>query len=164
MKNRNLIYAILFLSIGFFPFLKSRYRAMTMRPAELNFTATDGSPVDLSKMRGKVVLIDFWATWCGPCMEEVPNVVATYNQLHEQGFEVVGVSLDQDRGALDRVTREKGMVWPQYFDGQGWSNAIAQKFGIQSIPAMWLIDKNGKLADTNGREDLENKVARLLAK
>ena len=68
-------------------------------PLDLHFTAVDGSDVDLSKMRGKVVLIDFWATWCGPCRAELPNVVAAYKKLHDKGFEVVGISLDQDKRA-----------------------------------------------------------------
>ena len=95
-------------------------------------------------------------------MEEVPEVVATYNQFHNQGFEVVGISLDADLNQMRAVTRERGMAWPQYFDGKLWNNDLAKRFGIRSIPTMWLLDKNGKLADTNGREDLQGKVAKLL--
>src|SRR5271156_6014076 len=82
-------------------------------PFNLQYTAVDGTEVDLSQMRGKVVLVDFWATWCGPCMREVPNVVAAYQKYHDQGFEVVGVSLDQDSQRMIAVAREKGMTWPQ---------------------------------------------------
>ncbi len=137
---------------------------LKMRPMDLRFEATDGSVVDLASLRGKVVLVDFWATWCGPCMREAPDVVAAYNALHDKGFEVVGISLDIDRGQLDAVTKEKGMVWPQYFDGKGWGNEIAAKYGIHSIPSMWLIDKSGRIADTNGRENLQGKVENLLAR
>ncbi len=133
------------------------------KPLDLKFTATNGSEVDISKLQGKVVLVDFWATWCGPCMAEVPNVVKTYEKLHEKGFEIVGISFDQDKEKLASVTKEKGMTWPQYFDGKGWNNEFGQKFGIKSIPRMWLVNKKGMIVDTNGREGLEAKVEKLLA-
>jgi len=164
MKDRNLLYAIICLSFLAYHLVRSEHLGLKMNPVDLNFTATDGSQVDLAALRGKVVLIDFWATWCPACMQEAPDVVSTYNKLHGQGFEVVGISLDVDRNALDSVTSEKGMVWPQYFDGKGWSNDIAAKYGIHSIPTMWLLDKTGKLADTNARADLEGNVKALLAR
>jgi thiol-disulfide isomerase/thioredoxin len=132
-------------------------------PLDLHFTAVDGAQVDLSTMRGKVVLLDFWATWCGPCKAEVPNVVAAYKKLHDKGFEVVGISLDQDRDAVLKYTAANGMTWPQYFDGKGWDNTISAGYGINSIPAMWLLDKKGIVVTTNGREDLAGQVEKLLA-
>ncbi len=135
---------------------------MIGKPVDLKFTAVDGTEVDLSKMKGKVVLIDFWATWCGPCMQEVPNVVKTYQQYHDKGFEIVGISLDQSKADLLSVTKEKGMTWPQYFDGEGWQNAISKRFGINSIPRMWLIDKKGNLVTTEARADLEGQVEKLM--
>jgi len=132
------------------------------KPIDLKFTAVNGDLVDLTKMRGKVVLIDFWATWCPPCREEVPNVVAAYKKFHDQGFEIVGISLDKDKAKLDAFTKEHGMVWPQFFDGQGWNNKISSEFGIDSIPAMWLFDKNGKFVTADAREDLEAQVEKLL--
>jgi len=128
------------------------------KPLELKFTAVDGREVDLSKMRGKVVLVDFWATWCGPCMEEVPNVVKAYEKLHDKGFEIVGISFDEDKARVQSVTKEKGMTWPQFFDGKGWQNEFGQKFTITSIPRMWLVNKKGSVVDTDGREDLAGKV------
>jgi thiol-disulfide isomerase/thioredoxin len=133
------------------------------KPLELAFKATDGSDVDIAKLRGKVVLIDFWATWCGPCVAEVPKIVASYEKLHPKGFEIIGLSFDQDKSALDKFTKEKGMTWVQYFDGAGWKNKFGQQFGINSIPRMWLVDKKGMVVDTNGRADLESKVEKLLA-
>jgi thiol-disulfide isomerase/thioredoxin len=134
------------------------------KPIDLKYTAVDGGQVDLSKLRGKVVLIDFWATWCGPCREETPDVVAAYQKYHDKGFEIVGVSLDQSKDALLLYTKANQMVWPQYFDGKGWSNDISSRFGIDSIPAMWLVDKNGMLVTMDGREDLAGQIEKLLAK
>jgi thiol-disulfide isomerase/thioredoxin len=133
------------------------------KPIDLQFTAADGTPVDLAKLRGKVVLLDFWATWCGPCVGEVPNVVAAYQKYHGQGFEIVGISLDQDKDKMLAFTKEHGMVWPQYFDGKVWKNDISTSYSINSIPAMWLFDKKGMLVTTNGREDLDGQVGKLIA-
>ena len=131
---------------------------------EAKFTAVDGQQVDVAKLKGKVVLIDFWATWCGPCVGEVPHVVETYKKFHEKGFEIVGISLDQNKDALVKFTKGHGMTWPQYFDGKGWKNEISTKYGIHSIPAMWLIDKDGNIATKNARQDLAGQVEKLLAK
>ena len=132
------------------------------KPLDIAFKAIDGSEVDITKMKGKVVLVDFWATWCGPCMAEVPHVVETYKKLHEKGFEIVGISFDQDKSKLEKTIKEKGMTWVQFFDGKGWQNEIGQRFGINSIPAMWLVNKKGMVVDTEGRTDLEEKVTKLL--
>ena len=145
------------------PVTKSVPNESGTKPLELKFTAADGSTVDLAKLRGKVVLIDFWATWCEPCMHEVPNVVAVYKRFHEKGFEIVGISLDSHKDAMLKVTLEKEMTWPQYFDGKGGKNEISSAFHINSIPAMWLVNKNGFVVTTNARGNLEAEVAKLLA-
>jgi thiol-disulfide isomerase/thioredoxin len=133
------------------------------KPLELKFTAVDGREVDLSKMRGKVVLIDFWAVWCGPCVAELPNVIKAYETLHPKGFEIIGISLDQDKAKLETFVKDKGMAWPQYFDGKGWKNDISSQYGINSIPAMWLVDKKGMVVSTNARGKLEELVEKHLA-
>lgn len=133
------------------------------KPLAIQFTAVDGREVDLAKMKGKVVLIDFWATWCGPCVAELPHVKEAYEKLHPKGFEIVGISFDQSKEKLENFVKEKEMPWPQYFDGQGWENKFGQEFGIHSIPAMWLVDKKGVLRDLNGRADLAKKVEKYLA-
>lgn len=133
------------------------------KPLDLKFTNPDNTSVDLADLRGKVVLIDFWATWCGPCMKEVPNVVAAYKKYHDKGFEIIGISLDKHRDTMLRITREKEMTWPQYFDGKEWNNEISSSFHIQSIPTMWLVNKRGIVATTNARVNLDDQVAKLLA-
>lgn len=132
------------------------------KPLELKFTAVDGKVFDLSTLKGKVVLIDFWATWCGSCVAELPNVIKAYQELHPKGFEIVGISLDQDKEKLMAFVKDKGMEWPQYFDGKGWQNEISTKYGISSIPAMWLVNKKGMVVSTNARSGLEETVAKLL--
>lgn len=142
-----------------------QFQKLKTAPLELKFTAVDGSEVDFSKLRGKVVLVDFWATWCRPCMAAVPEVVEAYKKLHEKGFEVIGISLDENKQAVLNVTKEKGMTWPQYFDGKGKENTISLQFGIDEIPTMWLFNKQGMLveADTDSQEDLQTSIEKLLA-
>jgi thiol-disulfide isomerase/thioredoxin len=133
------------------------------KPLDIQFTAVDGRKINLADMKGKVVLIDFWATWCGPCMAELPNVKAAYSRLHPKGFEIVGISFDQEKDALQKTLKKEGMTWPQYFDGEGWGNKFGETFGIKAVPSMWLVDKKGNLRDISARTGLEAKVEKLLA-
>jgi peroxiredoxin len=129
----------------------------------IQFTAVDGREVDMNKLKGKVVLVDFWATWCPPCVREMPNVIATYQKLHSQGFEIVGISLDDSKSKLDDFTKSHGMEWPQFFDGLHWQNKFVQQYKIMAVPAMWLVDKKGVLRDIYGVAGLDRKVSKLLA-
>jgi thiol-disulfide isomerase/thioredoxin len=123
----------------------------------------DGKPLSVAGMKGKVTLIDFWATWCGPCIAELPNVTKAYEKYHSQGFEIIGISLDQDREKLTSFIKAKNMTWPQYFDGKGWQNKLAAQYGINSIPATYLLDKEGKILATGLRgEALEEAVGKAL--
>jgi thiol-disulfide isomerase/thioredoxin len=133
------------------------------KPLDLKFKAFDETEVDLEKLRGKVVLVDFWATWCGPCMIELPKVVRAYGKLKEKGFEIIGISLDEDEAELKRVLKAKQITWPQYFDGKGWENPYAKKYGVDGIPAMWLVNKKGMVVDIQAQDDLEAKIEKLLA-
>ena len=132
------------------------------KPLNISFKSIDGRAVDMDKLKGKVVLIDFWATWCGPCVAELPNIKKTYAKFHEKGFEIVGISLDQSRDKLAKFVEKEKMDWPQHFDGQGWKNEFAVKYGIQGIPAMWLVDKKGNLVDMKARNGLDGKIEKLL--
>lgn len=125
----------------------------------------DGKPLSIAGYKGKIVLVDFWATWCGPCVRELPNVLKAYENYHSKGFEIIGISLDQDETKLKDFIKEKNMPWQQYFDGKGWNSKLGGKYGIQSIPATWLLDGEGKIIDSNLRgEALEAALAKALEK
>jgi thiol-disulfide isomerase/thioredoxin len=132
------------------------------KPLDMSFTALDGRSVDLAKLRGKVVLVDFWATWCQPCVAETPKVLAVYQKYHQLGLEIVGISLDEDKDALQKYLADNKMPWPQYFDGKKWSNRFVLQFGIDSIPAMWLVGKDGKVVTMDASGDLDAGIGKLV--
>ncbi len=133
------------------------------KPVDIAFTAIDGRKIDVANLKGKVVLIDYWATWCGPCIAGLPELKENYAKWHPKGFEIVGISLDNDEEALKTMVKEREMTWPQFFDKENESNRYAERYGITGIPTLWLIDKQGKLRFLNARNDLEGKIARLMA-
>lgn len=121
-----------------------------------------GEEKDLHSLRGKVVLIDFWASWCGPCRRENPEVVRLYNKYHEKGFDIFGVSLDKDQQRWEKAIADDGLVWHHVSDLKGWSNAAAQAYGVSSIPHTVLLDAEGNIIARNLRgAALEQKLEEL---
>ncbi len=130
-----------------------------------DFSATDldGEPISIEAYRGKVVLVDFWAVWCGPCIVEMPNVKKVYEKYKDKGFDIIGISLDSDETKLRNFLKENDIPWRQVFSGKGWDSPVSRQYGIYSIPNMWLIDKEGKLISNNARgEKLEIMVVKAL--
>ena len=106
-----------------------------------NFQAKDinGDSLSLDQYKNKVVLIDFWATWCPPCVDEMPGIVKTYKTYHKKGFEIIGISLDQNETKFLRFIKDNEMTWRQHYDGKGGGNELARKYSIDSIPATFLL-------------------------
>jgi len=134
----------------------------------MDFTQNDTleKPVSLASFKGKYVLLDFWASWCGPCRAENPNVVAAYNKYHDKGFNVLSVSLDQP-GAKEKwlkAIHDDNLAWTHVSDLKFWDNAVAKEYGIQAIPQNFLIDPDGKIVGKDLRgDDLVNKLATIFA-
>lgn len=150
--------------------IKRQYESMAKkRPGlqytDLAFNDPDGKEHKLSEWVGKhkLVLIDFWASWCGPCRREMPFVIESYKKFHEKGYEIVGVSFDSKADAWKQAIQQLGMTWPQLSDLKGWQCAASEPYGVQSIPSNILVDSNGIIvaADLRGN-DLIKKLEELL--
>jgi peroxiredoxin len=130
---------------------------------EFSQADTSGNPISLSSLRGKYVLIDFWASWCGPCRQENPNIVKAYAAYKDKGFDILGVSLDQQKSDWLKAIETDKLYWNQVSDLKYWENDVAKLYGIQSIPASFLLDKEGRIIAKNLRgAELEAKLAELM--
>jgi len=140
------------------------------KPFELEFAeATKGSTIAMKDLKGKVVVIDFWATWCGPCIAEMPNMKKLYAEYKDKGVEFIGVSLDtpKEEGGLDalkKYVKENDIQWPQYYQGKGWESEFSVSWGIQGIPCVFIVDTDGNLYSTEARGKLETLIPELLKK
>jgi len=139
-------------------------------PFHLEFNdAIKGQPVSIQALKGKVVVIDFWATWCPPCVAEIPNMKKIYAEYKDKGVEFIGVSLDQSKaqGGLDKLkafVAKNEMGWPQYYQGNFWQSEFSSSWHINSIPCVFLVDAQGKLASVNARGQLEKLIPEYLEK
>jgi peroxiredoxin len=129
-------------------------------PVDLKVTTLDGKTLELTSLRGKVVLVQFWATWSAASMKDLTTLKQVYDKLHPKGFEVVGISLDRERSALEQVVADQQIPWAQSFEGE--TGTLAEQFAIASIPTLWLVDRAGNLRELNVRGGLEARVTRLL--
>jgi thiol-disulfide isomerase/thioredoxin len=138
------------------------------KPFDLAFTdAISDKPISMKGLEGKVVVIDFWATWCGPCVAEMPHMKELYAKFHDQGVEFIGISLDQPGDGLDKLKKfveDKEIPWPQYYQGKGWESDFSASWGINSIPALFVIDAKGNLHSTEARGKLADVLPELIKK
>ena len=157
----KIVFAIILL-VGSSLFVKAQVAIGEMAP-EFSLRNAKDKLVSLASFRGKVVLIDFWASWCGPCRAANPGVGKLYNKYKAKGFEVLGVSIDSKKAAWLKAVKQDQILYPQVNDPKGWYSPVAEKYGVNQIPTSFLLDKAGRIIaiDLAGPE-LENKMNELL--
>ncbi len=146
------------ISLNLFSQMRPGFTAVNLSLPDLN-----GKTVSLSELNGKVVLIDFWASWCGPCRHNNPHLVKLYNKYHQKGLEIYGVSLDENVNSWKRAVKHDKLEWIQVIDDKGWDSAAAALYGVDMIPSSFLLDRHGVIRTVNAEgPDLENSVRDLL--
>ncbi len=147
-----------------------KMRAKVGKPFELEFTdAIKDSQVSMKDLKGKIVVIDFWATWCGPCIAEMPTMKKLYADYKDKGVEFIGVSLDQPKemgglDALKKYVKDNDIQWPQYYQGKGWKSEFSAGWGVNSIPCVFMVDQQGNLYSVKARGKIAKMVPKLLEK
>ncbi len=142
---------------------KTKLTAVGNPAPDFSSNDANGKPVSLASFRGKYVLLDFWASWCGPCRLENPAIVKAYHQFHDKGFDIFGVSLDETRPEWLQAIKKDGLNWTQVSDFKGWQADVVSQYGIKAIPMNFLIDQNGIIVARGLRgDDLRNKLAERL--
>ena len=157
---KNIFVAAIMVLAGFIT--NAQVKVDQMAP-EISLPGIKDKVINLSSLKGKVVLIDFWASWCSPCRAAIPNVIKLYDKYKAKGFEVFGVSIDSKKIDWLKAIANDKIKYTQVMDKDGWNSAVAEKYGVYSIPSSFLLDKTGKViaVDLDG-EELENKVKTLL--
>ncbi len=148
-----------------------RQREGIGKPVDLEFTdAIKGGTVSIKGLKGKIVVLDFWATWCGPCIAEMPRLKTVYAEYKEKGVEFIGVSLDapRDQGGLDKLKAfiaQRDIPWPQYYQGNGWESEFSRSWGVTALPCVFVVDPDGKLYSTEAvGQNLESVIRDILSK
>ncbi len=129
---------------------------------KFGYNAIDGSTQDISTMKGKVVVIYFWATWSAPSREPIPVLLKAYKKYKNQGFEILGISIDEDENALKTYVDEYNMNWPEYFDGKGTNNQLYTEMHIKSIPTLWIVGKDGTVLTMDPGKDLASDIDKAM--
>lgn len=141
----------------------TNYALLNKQAPDLTMNGVDGKPISISSFTGKYLLVDFWASWCGPCRQENPNVVAAYNKFKNKNFTILGVSLDEDKSAWLKAIAKDNLTWTHMSDLKQWESDAVKAYGIEGIPFNVLVDPSGKIIASSLRgEDLEKKLAEVL--